>query len=470
VPHHDLVIIGTGSGNSIIGPEHDHLDIAIVERDVFGGTCLIRGCIPSKMYVYAADLAELARRGPALGVDTRFDGADWPAIRDRVFARIDAISEGGEAYRKSLDNVTVYNGNGHFVGDRTLAVTPTGIGASPGETQIVTADQFVLAAGARVAVPDVPGLDAVPYETSDTIMRIDALPEHLIVIGGGYIAAELAHVFGALGSRVTIVARGDTMLRFEDDDIRMRFTELYRRRFEVLCTTQVLAARPVPGGGGAGGRDEIELDVSVDGEHRTLRGDALLVATGRIPNGDELRVADTGVDVDAHGYVVTDEHLRTTAPGIWALGDICNPAMLKHAANADARVVAHNTVHPEDLRTIDRRFLPHAVFGYPQVASVGPTERQLLHEGVPITVALRSFGSAAYGWAMEDTESICKLIAHRDTRQLLAAHIVGPQASTLLQQLVQGMRFGITVDQMARDQYYIHPALTEVVEQALLDL
>jgi mycothione reductase len=457
VPHHDLLIIGTGSGNSIIGPEHDDLDIAIVERDVFGGTCLNRGCIPSKMYVYPADLAELARSGPALGVDTRFHGVDWPAIRDRVFGRIDPIAAGGEAYRKGLDNVTVYEGSGRFAGERELVVTDV-----LGNDEKVTADQVVLAAGARVAIPDAPGLRDVPYHTSDTIMRIDALPRHLIVIGAGYIAAELSHVFGALGSKVTILARGETMLRFEDDDIRMRFTEMYRRRFDVRCSAQVLAARMVG--------NEIELDVSVDGEHQTVSGDMLLVATGRLPNGDDLGVTNAGVALDTHGFVVTDEHLRTTAPGVWAIGDICNPSMLKHAANADARVVAHNLMHPDDLRTIDRRFIPHAVFGHPQVASVGATERALSSVDVPITVALRHYGAAAYGWAMEDDESFCKLIAHRETRQLLGAHIIGQHASTLLQQLVQGMTFGLTVDQMARGQYYIHPALSEVVEQALLDL
>jgi mycothione reductase len=458
VAHHDLLIIGTGSGNSIIGPEHDHLDIAIVERDVFGGTCLNRGCVPSKMYVYASDLAELARRGPALGVDTRFHGSDWKAIRDRIFDRIDPIAEGGEAYRKGLANVTVYRGNGRFVGDRTLHVE----GDEPRAE--VSADQVVLAAGGRVSIPDVPGLCDVPFLTSDTIMRIDELPEHLLVYGGGYIAAELAHVFGALGVRITIVARSETMLTFEDDDIRMRFTEIYRRRpgFEVLASTQVLSVRT--------GGDGIELDVSVDGAHRSVTGDMLLVATGRVPNSDELDVAATGVAVDALGFVTTDEHLRTTAGGIWALGDICNPAMLKHVANADARVVAHNVVTPHDLRRADRRFLPHAVFGHPQVASVGATERALSVTDVPISVALQPFGGTAYGWAMEDTEGFCKLIAHRDTRQLLGAHIIGAQASTLIQQLIQGMRFGLTVDEMAREQYYIHPALTEVVEQALLAL
>lgn len=452
--HHDLLIIGTGSGNSVIGPEHDHLDIAIVERDQFGGTCLLRGCIPSKMYVYAADLAELARSGPRLGVDTRMHGVDWKAIRDRVFGRIDAISEGGEEYRESLDNVTVYRGDARFVGDRKLAVAD----------DVVTADQIVLAAGARPFIPDVPGLDRVPFHTSDTIMRINEMPEHLIVMGSGYIAAELAHVFGALGSRVTIVARGDTLLRSEDDDIRMRFTECTRRRFDVLCHTRVLAAREISDG------DAIELDVSVDGDHRTVQGDMLLVATGRIPNGAQLGVDRTGVDLDAHGFVVTDEFLRTTAPGVWALGDICNPDMLKHAANADARVVAHNVVNPDDMRAVDRRFMPHAVFGFPQVASVGATERELRQAGTPIAVSIRPYAATAYGWAMEDSEGLCKVIAHAETRQLLGAHIIGAQAATLIQQLIQGMRFGLTVDQMARDQYYIHPALTEVVEQALLGL
>jgi mycothione reductase len=406
------------------------------------------------MYVYVADLAELARSGPRLGVDTRMHGTDWKAIRDRVFDRIDAISDGGDAYRESLDHVTVYRGDARFVGERRLAVND----------EIVTADQIVLAAGGRPSIPEVPGLADVAFHTSDTIMRIDELPEHLIVVGGGYIAAELAHVFGALGSRVTIIARGDTLLRAEDDDIRMRFTECTRRRFDVLCSTQVLAAREVAGG------NTIEVDVSVDGDHRTIEGDMVLIATGRVPNGDELGVRAAGVELDTLGYVVTDEYLRTTAPGVWALGDICNPDMLKHAANADARVVAHNVTHPDDLRRIDRRFMPHAVFGYPQVASVGATERDLLHADVPIRVAVQPYASTAYGWAMEDEQGLCKVIAHAETRQLLGAHIVGAQASTLIQQLIQGMRFGLTVDQMARDQYYIHPALTEVVEQALLAL
>ncbi|MSW92558.1 MAG: mycothione reductase, partial [Actinobacteria bacterium] len=175
--HHELLIIGTGSGNSILTPDFDDIDVAIVERDVFGGTCLNRGCIPSKMFVYAADVAYQAAHSAHLGLDTHFKGADWAAIRDRVFGRIDPIAEGGRAYRKRLEHVTVYEGDGRFVGHKSLEVNGV----------VHTADTVVLAAGARPMIPDIPGLADVGFHTSDTIMRVDAIPERLLVIGGGFI-------------------------------------------------------------------------------------------------------------------------------------------------------------------------------------------------------------------------------------------------------------------------------------------
>jgi mycothione reductase len=448
----DLLIIGTGSGNSIIGPEHDEWEIAIAERGIFGGTCLNVGCIPSKMFVYAAEVAEVARRGPELGVQTGFDRADWPSIRDRIFGRIDPIAEGGRDYRLGLDHVTLYEDTARFVGPKQVAVGG----------DVITADHIVIAVGARVFIPDYPGLDQVRYHTSDTIMRLEAIPDRLLVIGAGYIAAELGNVFGSFGSQVTFVVRGDMFLREEDDDVRMRFTEIYSHRFDVRCDTQVLAVREEG--------DEIVLEVSQGGDHTELRGDELLVATGRVPNSDELNVAAGGIEVDHRGYVLTDRHLRTNVDGVWALGDVTNPVQLKHVANHEARVVAHNLVHPDDPMDVGHRFVPHAVFGYPQVASVGITERHCRMLNVPYVAHVQPYSSTAYGWAMEDTESFVKLIAHRDTRLLLGAHIIGPQAPTLIQQLIQGMTFDRTVDEMARDQYYIHPALPEVIEQALLEL
>ena len=451
--HFDLLIIGAGSGNSVIGPEHDDWDIAIAEHGLFGGTCLNVGCIPSKMFVYAAEVAELAADSERLGVHTSFDGADWPAIRDRIFGRIDPIAAGGLDYRMGLPNVTVYTGTARFTGPRTVAVGD----------ETITADKVVVAAGAHPAIPAIEGLESCGYHTSDTIMRLDALPERLVVLGGGYIAAELGSVMGAFGSQVTFVLRGDTFLRREDNEIRERFTTAYSRRFDVRMNTPVLAVR----------RDgpEVVLVVQGDqGERTELRAHELLVATGRKPNGDRLDVAAGGIDIDPAGYVVTDDQLRTTAEGVWALGDVTNPVQLKHVANHEARVVRHNLSHPDDPARVDHRFIPHAVFGYPQVASVGLTERECRERSLPYRSHVQPFSSAAYGWAMEDTESAVKVIAHAETRRLLGAHIIGPQASTLIQQLIQGMHFDLTVDQMARQQYYIHPALPEVVEQALLEL
>ena len=473
----DLLIIGAGSGNSVIGPEYEGWDIAIAEHGSFGGTCLNAGCIPSKMLVYTAELAELARDGKRFGVRTRVDGVDWPAIRERVFNRIDPIAEAGRQYRRRLPNVTVFEHSARFVGPGRVIV----------DNEVVSAERIVVAAGARPGVPPIPGLGECGYHTSDTIMRLDSLPERLLVIGGGYIATELGGVFGALGSNVTFLLRGDTFLRREDDDISARFTDAYKAKFDVRQRTRVLDARldddkivlTVSRIGAAKGstanfnttrNSSGDSGMTDSGASSELRGDALLVATGRVPNADLLDTAAAGIDTDSHGYIVTDEQCRTTAPGVWALGDVANPVQLKHVANHEARVVRHNLIHPEDPATVDHRFIPHAVFCHPQVASVGFTERDCRLQGIPHVSRVHPYSAAAYGWALEDTVSVVKVIADPETRLLLGAHIIGPQASTLIQQLIQGMRFGLTVDQMARQQYYVHPALPEVVEQALLEL
>ncbi|MXX01300.1 MAG: mycothione reductase [Acidimicrobiia bacterium] len=449
----DLMIIGTGSGNSVIGPEHDGWEIAVVERGPFGGTCLNVGCIPSKMFVYAAEMAELASDSDRLGVHTRFEGADWPAIRDRIFGRIDPIAAGGRSYREGLPNVTVYTGSGRFTGHKEVAVGD----------EVITADRIVIAVGGRPTLPPAPGLAECGYQTSDTVMRLDELPDRLLVIGAGYIAAELGGVMGAFGSTVTFLLRGDTFLRREDHDISSRFTAAYSRRFDVRTHTRILGAR----------RENGEVVISLEGpegESSELWGDELLVATGRRPNSDQLDVEAGGIEIDSRGFVVTDEQLRTSAEGVWALGDITNPVQLKHVANHEARVVRHNLTDPDIPATVDHRFIPHAVFGYPQIASVGLTEQECRRRDIPYVSHVQPYAAAAYGWAMEDTDSVAKVIAHAETRRLLGAHIIGPQAPTLIQQLIQGMHFDLTVDQMARGQYYIHPALPEVIEQALLEL
>jgi len=451
--HFDLCIIGTGSGNSIVNHRFDDWSVAIVERDAFGGTCLNRGCIPSKMLIYPADIVETIRHAAALGIDATIDAIRWRDIRDRTFGRIDPIAAGGRDYRHGLSNVTVFEADARFVGPKRLSV---------GDREI-TADRFVLAAGARSHLQPLRGLADVTHHTSDSIMRIDEVPQRLIIVGAGFIACEMAHVFDAFGSQVTMAVRSDRVARQEDIELSTRLTAALEQRIELRRFSHAVAARHLDDG-------SIEVTLETPNGAESVVGDALLLATGRIPNGGQLCVEATGVRLDPDGYVMTDDTMKTDVEGIWALGDIRNRFQLKHLANLEARVVQHNLLHPDQPRRLDERVIPYAVFSSPQIGSVGLTEAQAEHHGRPYVSVVREYGSVAYGWAMEDTTSAAKLIADVETRQVVGAHVIGPQASLLIQQLVQGMRFGQTVDEMATEVIYPHPALSEVIENALLDL
>jgi len=452
VQHFDLAIVGSGSGNSIPDERFADLSIALIDRGVFGGTCLNVGCIPTKMFVVPADLAVSPAEGHRLGVDLELRAVHFAEIRDRIFGRIDPISDGGLKWRASNDNVRVFQEAAHFLGPHTLQV---------GEERI-TADRFVLAAGSRPVIPDLPGLEDVRYHTSDTVMRLPELPRSVVIIGGGYIGAEFSHIFSAYGTAVTVLSRRDRMLAREDQEVSSAFTELLRRRVDVRTGVTVQRVR-------AAGEGATVTFTDPGGEHE-VTGDVLLVATGRRPNGDTLALDAAGVAQDEQGYVVVDEHQRTTAPHVYALGDVSSPAQLKHVANHEARVVQHNLLHPGDLRSSDHRFVPHAVFSDPQVAAVGLTEQQAREQGLDYVTAKQAYGDVAYGWAREDTDHFVKLVAERGTGRLLGAHLLGPDASSLIQPLIQAMSFGQTAHEVARGQYWIHPAMAEVVENALLAL
>lgn len=447
----DLIIIGSGSGNSIPNESMDGWNIAIVEGGTFGGTCLNVGCIPSKMLIYPADVIGRAAAAQKLGVAFDPPVVDWPSIRDRTFGRIDTISESGKNWRANLPNVTAFFGYARMTGDCTFDI----------DGQTIRGERVVLAAGARPHLPDIDGLAECGFHTSDSIMRIDTLPQHLVVLGAGFIANEMAHVFASYGSKVTVIARGTTILRGHDDDVSQRFLEANRHRIDFRLGCAPVSARP-------GNTDGSGCVITLESGDE-VAGDALLVATGRIPNSDLLEVACGGVEVDADGYVIVDKHLRTSAPGVWALGDLRNPHQLKHLANRDARVVQHNLLHPDSLISIDERAVPHAVFAQPQIAACGATEQELVAAGTPFVVGRRDFGGTAAGWSMEDEVGFAKVLVDPVARTLLGAHIIGYQAAILIQPLVQGMQCGLTIDQMARDTIYPHPALSEVIENAMLE-
>ena len=455
---YDLAIIGTGSGNTILDERYADKWVAMCEQGTFGGTCLNVGCIPTKMFVYAAEVAQTVRRADRYGVDARLNGVRWTEIVSRVFGRIDPIGVAGADYRRSAPNIDVYDRPVRFGPVQSdggyLLRTDTG--------EQFSAAQVVIAAGARPAVPAAILDSGVPYYTSDDVMRIAELPERLLIVGGGFVAAEFAHIFAALGVQVTIVIRGGTLLRHCDETICQRFTRIAADKWELRTHCNVVSAR----------RSGSQITVGLD-DGSVMQADAMLVATGRAPNGDLLDAEQAGIDV-VDGRVVVDQYQRTSARGVFALGDVSSPYELKHVANHEARVVQHNLLcdwdDTDSMQVTDHRYVPFAVFTEPQIASVGLTETESMAKGFDVSVYTQDYADVAYGWAMEDTTGFVKLIAERGSGQLLGAHIMGDQASSIIQPLIQAMSFGLTAQQMARGQYWIHPALPEVVENALLGL
>jgi len=454
VRHFDLVIIGSGSGNSIPDERFADQQIAIVEKGVFGGTCLNVGCIPTKMFVHTADVASTPKNAARFGVDEHLDGVRWPDVRDRIFGRIDPISAGGLRWRaEGNPNTTVYQGTAKFVGPKTL---DTGTG------EVITADRFAIGAGSRPVVPDVVDLDTVDYHTSDTIMRLDELPESMIILGSGFVAAEFAHVFSSFGVKVTLIARSTMLLRHEDHEIAERFTEIAAEKWDVRLQRKTVRAE----------RTDTGLRLHLEGPDgaEVVEADTLLVAVGRTPNSDLLDLAQTGVTTHPDGRIVVDEFQQTVVDGIYAFGDISSEHQLKHVANHEGRVVQHNLLHPDAPKASDHRYVPSAVFSSPQIASVGLTEEQAVEQGVTYVKGSQAYASIAYGWAMEDQTGFAKVLADPKTGKILGAHIIGPQAPTVIQPLIQAMSFGLDARSMAKGQYWIHPAMPELVENALLNL
>jgi len=457
VERFDLIVIGAGSGNSIPNDETAGLRVAVVDDgEHFGGTCLNVGCIPTKMFVRPAEIVRAAREAERLGVVARDVHADWRTVRDRIFARIDAISAAGEEYRATgVPNLELVRERVHFVDERTLRT-------ASGRT--LAAERIVIAAGSRPRA-----LDALPVggrvHTSDTIMRLDAAPERLAIVGGGSVASEFAAIFDAFGSSVTQIARSEVLGRL-DHDVSRAFVDAATWRIHERAKVVRTDAH-----------DDGTTLVLDDGTR--VDADVVLVAAGRVPNTDRLGTPAVGFDHHDDGRLVVDEHQRVLrdgrpVPGVFALGDVANEHQLKHVANHEARIVQRNALvglvpgADAELLVNELAPVPDVVFSSPQVASFGLTLDEARRAGYDAVEITQPYGSTAFGWALEDETSFCKLVVARGSATLLGAHIIGPDAAILLQPLVQAAAENRSIRGLARGQYWPHPAATEIVENALL--
>lgn len=449
----DLIIIGSGAGMNVAANAVEQgMKVAVVDNGPLGGTCLNRGCIPSKVMIYPADVIRMAEEAKAIGVHAKIEKVDFDLIMKRVWK---IVLEGRHEMEHGVEHskqIQFFNLNGSFVSDYTMKV---------GKERI-TAGKIIIASGARPLIPPIEGLEEVGYLTSDTIFDIKEPPESLIIIGGGYIAAEFGHFFSAIGTKVTILQRSTRLLPHEEPEI----SELLKRKMSNYCEVHT---------GHEAVRAEIKNGLKAviatnrsDGRPREFTAQEILVAAGRRSNSDILKPEKTGVETDERGWIKVDPFLRTTKEGIWALGDATGKYMFRHTANYESEVVWRNAF-TEHEHPVHEHAVPHAVFTHPQIASVGMREEQA-KKSHDIVVGVKNYYDTAKGYAMGEEEGFVKVIVEMGTGRILGAHIIGPHAAILVQQLVYVMNTEVQdYSPLARAQT-IHPALSEVVVGAFGNL
>jgi mycothione reductase len=456
----DFLVIGSGSGLDVANAVANRgQSVAIVEKGRIGGTCLNRGCIPSKKLLYHADVAETIERAGEFHIDADISGVEFSRIVSEVTEEVHADSDSIRRGLRSSSSHDLYEGEGRFVDERTVEIV-----SGEDEGARVRAERVLIAAGTRPAIPPIDGVEDVDYLTSTEALRLETPPDHLLIVGGGYIAAELGHFFGTFGSDVTIVGRRPNLLPDADEEVAAAFTDRYADRFTVHTGH---AATAVSESGGTVTVEAHPYEYGPDGgviadEEVTVTGEELLIAAGRTPNTDILDVEATGVETDDRGFVETDEYLRTTADGVWALGDIVGEYLLKHSANHEARTVALNLLG-DDLQPVDYTAMPFAVFASPEVAGVGATEGELSAADRAYATRTFSYDETARGSAMH-ADGFLKAIIDLEG-EILGCHIVGPEASDLIQEVVVAMKAGSGTVQDIRESVHIHPALSEVVQR-----
>ncbi|MGI0055597.1 MAG: dihydrolipoyl dehydrogenase [Thermoplasmata archaeon] len=455
-----MIVIGSGSAVSVVDGWLRHRPNsrgAVIDKDAPGGICLTRGCIPSKLLTSVADVVRTIERSDRFGVSVSKPNVDFTRVMDRLHRHIDpeiqAIKEG----LSHAPNLDYYPGAVEFVAPYTLRTMA-------GET--LHSSRILLGLGSEPFLPSIPGLSEAAPLTSDTIFDLRERPGRLTILGGGYIAAEFAHFFAAIGTHVTIVGRNPRFLPREDPEISTIVARGLGKRVQFL-----LGRQPDRIGRGKRGQTVLHLPATVNAAEEVVESDRLLVATGRGPTTGILHPERAGVKTDARGWIAVNEYLETSQPGIWALGDATGVYPFKHKANYDAKVLYESLVS-EKRHAVDYHAVPHAVFTDPEVASVGLTEAEAIERygAREILVGRYEFKNTAKGEAIEVEEGLVKVLVRSPPLEIVGAHIVGPYASVLLQEVVNLL---YTPDRSARpilDGMHIHPALSEVVERAFLSL
>jgi pyruvate/2-oxoglutarate dehydrogenase complex dihydrolipoamide dehydrogenase (E3) component len=453
MPNHDAIIIGTGQSGPALARRlvAAGQNAAIIERKLFGGTCVNTGCTPTKTLVASAYAAHLARRAGDYGVTIGGPvGVDMQAVKARKDAIAGASRQGVERSLKTLKGCTVYEGHARFVGDKRVAVNGIELGA----------DRIFINVGGRASIPPISGLDQVPYFTNSSMMDIDFLPPHLIILGGSYIGLEFAQVYRRFGSEVTVIELAPRLIAREDDDVSRAVAEfLEEEGIDVRVDAKVVGVERQG--------NSIAVKFESAGKTKQVVGTHMLVAIGRRPNTDDLGLDKAGIATDSHGYIQVDDQLRTNLPGIWAMGDCNGRGAFTHTSWNDFEIVAANILDNEQRR-VSERITAYALYTDPPLGRAGMTEAEVRRTGRPALISTIAMEDVSRAYEKGETKGFMKILADRDSKQILGASLLGLAGDEVIHCIIDLMYAKAPYTVMERAMH-IHPTVSEFLPTMMQD-
>ncbi len=448
VKEYDVVVIGSGAGASIVeNAVNSGLKVALIDKGPTGGTCLNVGCIPSKMLIAVADRIMKINESDKFGLESEIKDIDFKKIMSDMRKAVEPERKAIYKNLKQSKEVDFYDEKGEFISENTLKI---------GEGKIKGKKIFIVS-GARPLIPDIKGVDEIDYFTNETLLELKKIPKSMIIVGGGYIACEYAHFFSAIGTNVTIFQKSDKLVPNEEPEISDFLFEKLSKRMKVHLNAEVTELK--------NGKEKTIIGKQ-NGKEICEKAEEVLIAAGRKSNADLLKVEKAGIKLDERGYIKVNECLKTNKENIWAFGDVIGKAMFTHVSRREAEFVWHNSMHGKKM-PFDYSAVPHTVFTYPEIASVGLTEKQA-EKNQDILIGKAFYKDVAKGEALR-SEGFAKAIIDRNSGNILGFHIIGEQASVLIQEVVNAISNGANVNFIG-NAMHIHPSLSELITLTLNNL
>lgn len=450
---YDVIVIGSGGGIKIAVPAADlGFKVAFIERGPMGGTCLNRGCIPSKMLIYPADLIHLIRHSRNVNIEVSQDfKVHFQALAERISKSVETLSNTLSRRLESHPNLDLYRGEAFFTSDKAIRVG----------REDITADRIFIAVGSRPLIPPIEGLEQTPYMTSTEALRNKKLPRSMIILGAGYIACELGHAYGAFGTETSLIVRSE-LLRSLDRDIRAEFRRVYSRHHKIHQSVAPLRIRYKQG------LFRVTLRENSTGKISEVESEALLVATSVVPETEGLGLENTAIKRNDQGFIEVDDRLRTRVAGVYALGDCIGNYFFRHSVNFEGEYLMRTLFEkPRDV-PIDYGPMPYALFAVPEIAGLGKTEDELEEKGVDYVSGVSSYADSNMGMARQLDYGFAKILVDRQSGKILGAHIIGEEASVMIHVLISLMTLNGGLADLLK-MVFIHPALPEIIRDAARD-